>query len=91
MGMHIKEIFLGTYARSSRLFTVLFKSMYTNLVVIVNAAVFVDKCLFSFVNSSLSRQKVAGQSLYRDGMAVGQKCGCGQRPWFCTSRPVDIQ
>jgi hypothetical protein len=24
-------------------------------------------------------------------MAVGQKSACGQRPWFCTSHPVDIQ
>jgi hypothetical protein len=89
--MHIKEIFFRTYARCSRLFTVLFKSMYTNLVVIVNEENFVDNCLISFDNSDLGREKAAGQSLYRDGMAVGQKSGCAQRSWFCTSRPVDIQ
>jgi hypothetical protein len=73
------------------LFTVLYKDMYTNLVVIVNGLFFVDKSFCSFVYSGLRREKVAGQGLYVSGMAVGQKSGCGQRAWFCTSHPVDIQ
>jgi hypothetical protein len=89
--MHIKEIFAGTCPRFSRLFTVLYKGMYTKLVVIVNRLIFVDKSLCFIVYSGLRRQKVAGQALYASGMAVGQKSGCGQRAWFCTSRPVDIQ
>jgi hypothetical protein len=89
--MHIKEIFLGTYPRCSRLFTVLYKDMYTNLVVIVNERKIVDKCLKLFVNSCLRVEKSAGQGLYHQGTVVGQKSGCGQRSWFCTSHPVDIQ
>jgi hypothetical protein len=81
----------SAYPRFSAWFTVLYKGMYTNLVVIVNKTKFVDKSFTCFVNSGLRREKVAGQGLYSYGMAVGQKSACGQRPWFCTSHPVDIQ
>ena len=73
------------------MFTVLYKDIYINLVVIVNERKTVDKYLKLFVNSCLRHEKGAGQGLYRSGTVVGQKNGCGQSSWFCTSHPVDIQ
>lgn len=89
--MYVKETFSATYALCSPGLLFYITCMYTNLVVIVNEPKIVDKSFTCFVNSGLRREKVAGQGLYRHGMVVGQKCACGQRPWFCTSRPVDIQ
>jgi hypothetical protein len=65
--------------------------MYTNLVVVVNAGVFVDKSVNALCIISLLNSKLAGQSLYRDGMIVGQKQACGESGCFCTTHPVDIQ
>jgi hypothetical protein len=65
--------------------------MYTNLVVIVNEAMFVDKSEFINKIIGLAGKKLVGQGLYPAGMIVGQKCGCGESRGFSTSHPVDIQ
>lgn len=72
-------------------FTVLYKGMYTKIVVVVNGDFSVDKSGKPIRVMAVRESKVLGQSLYRAGTVVGQKKACGQKGRFCTSRPVDIQ
>jgi hypothetical protein len=76
-GYTYQRYFSGTFARCSLGLLFYIKSMYTNLVVIVNEEKIVDKSLTWFVYRGLRREKVAGQGLYRSGMTVGQKSDCG--------------
>jgi hypothetical protein len=89
--MHTKETFSGTYARCSRWFTVLYKGMYTKLVVIVNERITVDKSGFIHKINSLHGFEGAGKVLYLRRTVVGQFSACAQEDRFCTSHPVDIQ
>ncbi|MFZ3290363.1 MAG: hypothetical protein WA191_26390 [Telluria sp.] len=96
-----KRIFLlevigsgGSFLGCARFFARLLfyrTSMYTKIVVIVNDDFSVDKSRKPKPTKELRQFEVLGQSLYRAGTVVGQKSGCGEKRYFFTSHPVDIQ
>ena len=96
-----KRIFLlevigsgGSFLGCTRFFARLLfyrTSMYTKIVVIVNDDFSVDKSRKPKPSKELWHFEVLGQSLYRAGTVVGQKSGCGEKRYFFTSHPVDIQ
>jgi hypothetical protein len=87
----IPKIFLGSTLPLCLLFTVLYKGMYTKIVVIVNAKESVDKSAFVHRINHLRAFKVAAQVVYQTGTVVGQDFECEQAGLFCTTVPVDIQ